>query len=217
MLTCFIGTYRFNLKYFCWRAGSKVLPCNPSTSQLSATFRAQAQVASQSPDTLLGQGAVMGFLCGRRANLYTSVMDPSLPQSPNPQHSGALCSLCCPSAASGIEGGCGSFTSPCWRLAGEVTEKADLCPCSVLHGSNGKGIIIAARMLHRWGFSLSLIRLCWVSHKLEKTRLTYSRHSQYMQSLPHSKTVSSKRNRPFIPIIYSEVITKSSKSQFPIS
>lgn len=84
MLTCFIGTYRFNLKYFCWRAGSKVLPCNPSTSQLSATFRAQAQVASQSPDTLLGQGAVMGFLCGRRANLYTSVMDPSLPQSPNP-------------------------------------------------------------------------------------------------------------------------------------
>lgn len=120
----------------------------------------------------------------------------------------------------------------------KLQEKVDLWLCSILHGSDGKGIIIATRsgMLHRWGFSQSLICLCWVRHgllaqsvwflvssdrfffslKLEKRRLTYNRHGQYMQNLPHGKTVSSIGNNPFIPIIYSEVITKFSISQFSI-
>lgn len=69
MLTCFIGAYRFNMKYFFWKAGSK-------GSVLSATFKAQAQVALQSTDILLGQWFAMSFPCGRRENLYMSVIYP---------------------------------------------------------------------------------------------------------------------------------------------
>lgn len=69
MLTCFIGTYRFNMKYFFWKAGSK-------GSVLPATFKAQAQVALQSTETLLGHRFDMSFPCGRRENLYMSVIYP---------------------------------------------------------------------------------------------------------------------------------------------
>ena len=102
MPTCFIGTYRFKIEYFFWRAGSKVLLCNPSTSQLAAPFTEQR---SSSPAGIAEyqhpfgvRELLWGFLCGRRALLYMGViyslvyfrarissgMEAGLPCSPQP-------------------------------------------------------------------------------------------------------------------------------------
>lgn len=151
MLTCFIGCYRFNIKYFFWRAGSKVLPCNSSSSQLCATFTAQAQEGLPVTAVLL-EWELLWASCGAGEQTSTRVpRTPSVPQSPNVQDP-CVCRCTGLPLCSPREGGelC-PFSRECKRLAGESQNKADLCLCSVLHGSHGKAIIIAARngVLHR--------------------------------------------------------------------
>lgn len=162
-------------------------------------------------------------------------MEPFSSSEPSLVLTGALC---CPSAPQGgREGSCWLLHQPLLKLSWGSYRKGEkdrpmplLCPSRKQRERNNyrsknwdvahvrfltvSHMPVLSQAQSVW-FLVRLDRFS-ISLKLEKRRLTYSRQSQYMQNLPHCKTVSSKRNKPFILIIYLEVITKSSVSHFSI-
>lgn len=123
MLTCFIGTYRFNIKYFFWRAGTKVWPCNPSTSQLY--LQSSSPGGSAEYWHSFGSGSCYGLPLWQESKPLHECHGPLLFLRAQTRSAQEPCAfLCCPSAASGREGSCCLLHQPVQK----VTEKGRPLP-----------------------------------------------------------------------------------------